>query len=198
MAYPTAAQIRDAVGEPIASDDDTYPDALLTQLVAEFADIAERFRGVAFVPTTTVEEREVDGCSLFLDWARPRSITSLVVDGDTLDPSSYQLNKSTGQLRFRAGSSSGNNGFPSLAVVTYIHGEDDLPSPIYRGCLEYVRATAVSDRSGTGRDVIAQTFDGGFTRYSTPDWEAGRPTGWLEVDRLLNSVSDRRTPAGIA
>lgn len=67
------------------------------------------------------------------------------------------------------------------------------PAPVLRACREYVRSCALADQSSVPRDVISQSFgDGGYTRYSTPDWEAGRPTGYLEVDRLLNSLDDYR------
>lgn len=68
------------------------------------------------------------------------------------------------------------------------------PTLVMRACAEYVSAVLRADRSGTSRDVIAQSFDGGVTRYSTPNWGAGRPTGFLEVDRLLNSMPDYRLP----
>lgn len=64
-------------------------------------------------------------------------------------------------------------------------------------CAEYVAAVSTSRGSKTSRDVIAQSIDGSWTRYSTPDMSAGRPTGWTEVDRLLNSLGDYRIP-GIA
>lgn len=68
------------------------------------------------------------------------------------------------------------------------------PETILDACAEYVVSVLRGRSSGTSRDVIAQTFDGGMTRYSTPDWGAGRPTGYLEVDRLLNSLPDYRVP----
>lgn len=68
------------------------------------------------------------------------------------------------------------------------------PETILDACAEYVVSVATSRSSGTTRDIIAQTFEGGMTRYSTPDWGAGRPTGYLEVDRLLNSLPDYRLP----
>lgn len=71
------------------------------------------------------------------------------------------------------------------------------PEVLKRACAEYVAAVVTSSRSGTSREVIAQTIDGSWTRYSTPDWSAGRPTGWTEPDRLLNSLPDYRIP-GIA
>lgn len=71
------------------------------------------------------------------------------------------------------------------------------PEVIVRACVEYVHHVVSQQTSGTSRDVIAQSMDGSWTRYSTPDWPAGRPTGWTEVDRLLNSMPDYRVP-GIA
>lgn len=71
------------------------------------------------------------------------------------------------------------------------------PEVILRACAEYVLCVVTSQASGTSRDVIAQSMDGSWTRYSTPDWAAGRPTGWTEVDRLLNSMPDYRVP-GVA
>lgn len=64
------------------------------------------------------------------------------------------------------------------------------PTAVLRACREYVRSCALSDRSGVPRDVISQSAEGTYTRFSTPDWDAGRPTGWLEVDRLLNSLDN--------
>lgn len=61
-------------------------------------------------------------------------------------------------------------------------------------CAEYVSAVVTARQSGTSRDIVAQTIDGSWTRYSTPDMSAGRPTGWTEVDRLLNSLADYRIP----
>lgn len=59
-------------------------------------------------------------------------------------------------------------------------------------CRQYVRACAFARRSGVPRDVISQNVEGMTTRFSTPDKDAGRPTGYLDVDRLLNSLHDFR------
>lgn len=61
-----------------------------------------------------------------------------------------------------------------------------------RACREYVRASAVATRSNVSRDVISQSVEGMVTRFSTPDKKAGRPTGYIDVDRLLNTLPDRR------
>ncbi len=62
-------------------------------------------------------------------------------------------------------------------------------------CRQYVRATALASRSGVPRDVISQNIEGITTRFSTPDKHARRPTGYLDVDRLLNSLPNYRHPA---
>ena len=56
---------------------------------------------------------------------------------------------------------------------------------------------SVHDRPPSIHVVSPEATDAGTTRYSTPDWNRGRPTGFLEVDRLLNSLPIFR-PAGIA
>lgn len=61
-----------------------------------------------------------------------------------------------------------------------------------RACREYVRASAVATRSNVPRDVISQSVEGLTTRFSTPNKEQGRPTGYIDVDRLLNTLPDRR------
>lgn len=77
--------------------------------------------------------------------------------------------------------------FPGVPYTT-------APETLKRACAVYVEAVANATRSGTSRDVIAQSMDGSWTRFSTPDWSAGRPSGWTEVDRLLNSLPDYRIP----
>ena len=67
------------------------------------------------------------------------------------------------------------------------------PAAVLRACRLYVRSCALSDQSSIPRDVLGQSFEGTYTRYSTPDWDAGRPTGYLDVDRLLNTLDDYRT-----
>lgn len=63
---------------------------------------------------------------------------------------------------------------------------------IVDACRQYVRSCALAGRSGVPRDVISQNVEGTVNRFSTPDKNAGRPTGYLDVDRLLNSLPDFR------
>lgn len=197
--YLTPAQLRADV-ETLANTG-KYPDTVLQGLVAEFEQIAEEYRGVAFTPRTAVETQTIcsGATSITLNWPRVRSITSVVVDGTTIDASTYRvteagiLQSSTGLVIAGA--------FPEAqAVITYSHGYD-VPtttvapgSALLRACREYVKACAVADRSNVGREIIRTTGDGVTNRYSTPDKAAGRPTGFLEIDRILNSLPDYRIP----
>jgi hypothetical protein len=97
---------------------------------------------------------------------------------------------------YAVGGTSSNRFAVADVVVAYDHGYDQPPPLVLRACRQYVRSCALADLSGMPRDVIGQSIDGGYTRYSTPDKAAGRPTGYLEVDRLLNSLPDLR--AGVA
>ena len=78
------------------------------------------------------------------------------------------------------------------ATAGFRHGLTSTPAALLDACTEYVLCTARSRASGVSRNTLSEATDAGTTRYSTPDWAAGRPTGWLEVDRLLNSLPDYR------
>lgn len=156
--------------------------------IASFEPIAERYRGVAYTPRDASKVFTA-GCasSLILPNTRIRSVTSVVIDGATIDPANYQPGLSAGVIKSRSGWS-----YQSL-TVTYTHGYDAPPGELLDACTEYVLSVLKSRASGVSRNTLSQgSPDGGTTRYSTPDWEAGRPTGWLEVDRLLNSLRDER------
>lgn len=187
MAYLTAAQVRSRV--PALTNTTTYPDAELDRLVSEFEVIAERYRGVAFTPRTRTQVFTAPGPVVLLGSQPLRSVTSFTVDGVAGTVANLTVDTATGKIA--------GGGWTTLNTlsVTYSHGLDSPDPIVLRACAEYCRAVAFSDRSGQGRDVIAQSFDGGFTRYSTPDFSKGRPTGYLEVDRLLSTVRDYRMTA---
>jgi len=189
VAYVTVASIR-AIYTALSSTE-KFPDPTLSDYISEFEGIAEEYRGVAFEPRTETETIYVDCATKLLNLKHPklRSVTSLTIDGVAVTVGDLELDKPIGQIRYEAG-------FPaeSTVVVVYPHGFDAPTKGIARGCREYVRSCALADRSQVPRDVIGQSLDGGYTRYSTPDWEAGRPTGYLEVDRLLNAAQDFRVP----
>lgn len=63
----------------------------------------------------------------------------------------------------------------------------DVPSYLISAATEYALCVLTARSSGASRNTLAESTETGTTRYSTPDWAAGRPTGFLEVDRLLNT-----------
>lgn len=190
MAYLTAAAVRERVARsgsssPLAS----LPDDVIDEYVAEFEEIVEDYRGNAWIPRTVTEVVEVQHRTerLWLDWPLVRSVTSVTINGTALTASSYIVTKDAGLITLRTPSATPE--YP--ATVVYVHGMDAPNNALKRATALYVQRTAEAEKSGQGRDLIAQGIDGGTTRYSTPDKAAGRPTGWLEVDRLLNSLRPR-------
>lgn len=182
MPFPTAAEV--AARFPTVG----LTNSEIGALIAEFVEIAERYRGVALDPRTTTDTFRHPGDAVQLSRWPVRSIASATADAAPVTVADLTYTD-TGLVA----------GFPDNAetvTVTYSHGID-TPAAAARACAEYVRAVALAERSGTSRDVIAQSFDGGMTRYSTPDWSRGRPTGFLEVDRLLDGLPDYRVP-GVA
>ncbi len=193
MAYMTAAAIRAAV--PALVDATAFPTATLDALVAEFEPIAENYRGQAYVARTATDILRPSETVvwLWLRWPVVQSITSIAISwpavtGSTTIPAAdYTFDADAGAVHYPAGFPAG-----SIVTVAYTHGATTIPAGLTRATGLYVRSCALADKSVVPRDVIAQTFEGGLTRFSTPDWDAGRPTGWLEVDRLLNALPDRR------
>jgi hypothetical protein len=117
----------------------------------------------------------------------PTSTLVSVVDDDDVDVLSsggWEV-KSFGLLAVETTPTSSN---PHTVGVE--HGVDN-PSVLTRACIQYVASIVKRDDSGTARDIIWQSTDGG-QRYSTPDWKAGRPTGMLDVDAALNALPDHR------
>lgn len=166
-----------------------FADADIDQAVTSFARIAESFRGVAYTPRTETEEYLLVGCRRTDLMLVHRRIRSASVDVDGQDPAGWVLMKHAGVLYRSAGWPTGVE-----ITVTYEHGYDEPPPVLLDATVEYLSAVLTAKTSGTSRDVIAQSYDGSWTRFSTPDWEAGRPTGWTEPDRLLRSLTDERVP----
>lgn len=190
MAYLTPAQVRSRI--PALSNPTTYTDTELTSLVAEFTDIAERYLLTAFEVRTATAEQVVRPNKWVQLAHRPVvSVSAFTVDGVAGTLTELTTETATGLTYGPAWYGA------KIATFTYTYGTATQPEPLLRACAEYCRAVAFADRSGQSRDVIAQSFDGSTTRYSTPDWNRGRPTGFLEVDRLLNSLTDYVAP-GIA
>lgn len=192
---------------PALADSSKFSDDQIEGLVAEFEEVAEEYCGVAFTPRTATEtfsgrprwalpvrEFSPSWCSptlmmpIELQWPLVRSITSVTSGGVLVDVADYQTDLASGRIFY-------GQADPTLdLVIVYEHGMDAPPVVLLSACGEYVRSCALQRASTVPRDVIGQTFEGSYTRYSTPDRSQGRPTGYLEVDRLLNSLPQYRVP----
>lgn len=187
MPYLTAAQVRSRI--PQLHNANQYSDSELNGLVSEFEEIAERYLGVAFLPRTVTNEKFVQpNNEIKLEHPQIRSVSAFSIDGVAGSLSILKTENEVGVI-------SGPTWYgANVVLVTYTHGFTTPPEILLRACAEYCRAVAFADRSGQSRDVIAQSFDGSMTRYSTPSWQGKRPTGFLEIDRLLNSAANYASP----
>ena len=192
MAYLTAQQVRDRARSNDLSDTNQFSDAEIDRLIAEFEEIAEDYCEVSFISRTETRTVELSGASHVILQPKITAITTFTVEGTA---STVYVLEDTSLLA--AGILPFDTTITGTLVVAYTYGYATTPAVVARACVQYVRACALRDDSGMGRDVIAQAFDGGTTRYSTPDKNAGRPTGYIEVDRLLNQAPSYRTP-GVA
>jgi hypothetical protein len=157
----------------------------LLELRDDFADLVREYRGASW--TLEYDVATVDTCVSYLLPYMPTSTLVSVVDDDDVDVLSsggWEV-KSFGLLAVETTPTSSN---PHTVGVE--HGVDN-PSVLTRACIQYVASIVKRDDSGTARDIIWQSTDGG-QRYSTPDWKAGRPTGMLDVDAALNALPDHR------
>lgn len=192
MTAPTA-YVTAAVAKAAVEGLNDFTDTQVEACVSEFESIFERYRGFSAIPRTVSEEvgNRPLGSSLFLAWPLVTTLTSITCDSTAISIADVVLIKERGEI---------HNiltwpGPPVHSVlVAYTHGLAAVPPMVERMTIEYVNRTLRAQDMGTGRDVLSEGFDGGATRYVTPDWNKGRPTGWLEVDRLLNSQPDRRRP----
>lgn len=189
MAYLTAATAKDR-DQRLAD----FADAAVTAQIAAFKEIAESYRGVAF-ETTTATAVKVPGRAdrkLATPHLKLISLSAASLDGTALtsdERADVTIWADEGILERTAGWSA------TEVSLTYTHGYASPPAAVLDACTEYVLCVLRARASGVSRNTLSEATEAGTTRYSTPDWSAGRPTGWLEVDRLLNS--DFRIP-GIA
>lgn len=171
----------------------TYPDSTLLALRREFEDIAEWYVGVAFVPRYARETYAGGNSTILLRHPNPRALLSVT----STDSGGAVTTYTTTNWRLAASGMLSTEGTylpcPSYGeqnvTVEYEHGMDTPPPQIVHGCKVFVRNRALQDARSVGRDVLREVNDNGFQiQYSTPDWNAGRPTGLFEVDAALNSV----------
>lgn len=192
MAYLTADELR--AGAAVIDNAERFHDDLLDGLVAEFEDLAERYRGIAFEPRTATATLRASGSSrLMLPHVEVSAVSAVTENGASVLAAGFDLWSSQGLLVRPSG------WFVEPIVVSYTHGLSSPPAAILRACREWVRAKAMQSTGNMPRNALSYSDESGTSyRESIADWEAGRPTGLLVVDEALNSVSDRRFWTGIA
>lgn len=185
MAYLTAAELQDR--RPSLAYQDT---ADLDDLCAQFALIVEGYVGRSYAVGTVTMTRWVEGGVGSVAAAGPvASITAATLDGVAV----VATMRTSGSVIYFDPAVGGTG---VLSVVYSVSG--GAPADLLEACAEYVERSIVSRESGTSRDILGQSIDGSYVRYSSPDIKAGRPTGWSDVDRLLNTLRARDYVPGIA
>lgn len=178
MAILTADELRASVprGAP-AIDASEFDDTWVDDAIAEHDNGFRIYCGDIPDSATATETIEVGSTSsrLILEFGRIISVTSVTIDGSTLDASRYR--PVGGSIfgvdrEFYAG---------TTVVVVYSHGFGS-PSDLKRSCAWFVAKAAAADRAGAGREVRASGPE--FTSYASPG--DMRPTGWTEVDTIWN------------
>lgn len=190
--YIEVADLRARLGGDFTSSTPEFDDDALAALVSEFEEIAEDYLGVAFVEREGSESFTLaaPAASIMLAQPQVRELTGLTIDGDEvdLDAEPFTLYGPVGRVE---------GTFPSLVPIVfgYTYGFTAPTPTLVRAGVQYVRSCALVDRSRVARDALSVADgSGGTTRYSTPNKAERRPTGYLEVDRLLNSMPQYQAP----
>jgi len=185
----TPAQVKTRVAGSDALDG--IPDEQIAALIAEFEGIAEEYLGAAFRQRTVTGEYITIGPKVALRHYLPTDITITATDpAATLTPTASPSGViDWGTIAY---------GTSRPATVDYTHGFTEPPEVVLSACAQYVRAvTARQNGRQVENSISYTTAQGDNFRLSTPDFFAGRPTGFITVDRLLNSTISYRIP-GVA
>ncbi len=186
MAYLTASQVRDRQRQRVGNVS-AFSDAVIDEAVAAFEALIERYRGVAYTPRTVTEFHAdgTHGAVLVLSWPFVRGVPTITRDGVAVTDG-FTLDAAAGIIYGFA-----RRGHLS---VTYSHGLTAPPAEVLRLCALYAALEVKAADAATVDNAFAVISpDGGTERRSTADWDAGRPTGWLSVDRGLNALVDYRS-----
>jgi len=169
---------------------DDVSDAVLEDGVAEFEDLAFRYIDRALVPTTaTVTVSGVRSNVIDLPFHEVTAISAVSIDGTAL---SSQARTALVIDVARGAVTRDCWWLGDQITFTITHGYTTCPAGLVRAGREYVRAVALEAVGNQPRNTISYTDASGFSyRESTPDWDAGRPTGIMSVDRVLNTYRPR-------
>lgn len=157
-------------------------DGQIVRFVAEFEPIAERRLGVAFRVRTATHEGTVRRGVLELPHVQVVELVTLVNE-DEAAVAATRVDKRRGRIVVPVAHG-------TVLTATYTHGLTEPTPGVEGACLDYVERRIATEASGTPRDVLVQGGENVGTRYSTPNRAAGRETGFLQVDALLDSEQD--------
>lgn len=186
--YATAAEI-------IARVAPTVLEATNTQLaanVAEFEEICEDYLGRAFAIRTATHKVTLAGGPVILPRSDAIAVTAITYETGTAPAVNTTLIDDGFSLILLPRGTAWPYG--TRATFTYTYGTSTVPAVVKQAAIGYAVNVAKTDNSGQSRDVLTMAFDGGTTRYATPNRDEGRPTGWLDVDRRLNTIRGTRAP----
>ena len=187
--YYTVAELR-ALVRPI-SDDGKYPDALIGALIAEFEELAERARGVAYRHREATTTLLAPACRTTLPHVMLVSVDSVTVDGTEWTTEQVEEITVIGALGVIEAHWTGG----LVVDVAYTHGYETPGPSILRGCREFVRARAIETQGNAPRNTSGYSDDSGREyRFERADWNAGKYTGLTVVDDAINTATDHRVP----
>lgn len=157
----------------------------VTSATAAFADADHgRFAIAEGVPTGATVASHASSTAAALSVAATVTATgSVLTIGEEVDPIDADLEAEVGRARMP---------YVGSLTVSRRHGMLSPPDELLDATTEYVLAMSRYRASGVSRDTISTVSEAGTTRNTMPDWWKGRPTGFTEVDRLLNTLSDLR------
>jgi hypothetical protein len=185
--YMTLARLR---REPGLSDVGRFPDWLLMEHRDGMAEYVERYCRQSFVPQFVIESHWGKGGTCLPAFHSPVSaVRAATIDGEAVDVADIDIIAGT-VLHLDAGWTAGKP-----IVVEVEHGDPFPPAKIVTAMVRAVRRDLLGRGAQAPSDMLWETVDGNTVRYSTPDYDAGRPTGVLELDAVLNGY---RAIPGIA
>lgn len=168
----------------------TYPDQMIADARARVTDLFRRYCGVSFIPR--YDHWQFDGNfqeALYIPNARRvTKLLSLSINGVAFDaPTLAACIVQPSGIIYRTDSFYSYWGaFKRNSIdVEYEHGWQQPPPQISRAALVVVWAELTTSQLADRFMSMQNEF--GITRQSTPDWNAGRPTGIMSVDAVLNA-----------
>ncbi|MEE6450528.1 head-tail connector protein [Gottfriedia acidiceleris] len=133
----------------------TYDDDRLIGLINACSTAIEDYCKRKFKEQTLTEDYDGTGTKyLLLDQYPVKSITSVAIEGITLDPSGYKINKKTGNLIRK--NSCWVKGDVNI-TVTYTAGLTEIPAPLELACRHFVMSFFKADVAS-----FSTTFSEGF------------------------------------